>query len=108
MIISSFIVFTVNDHKVLSVDFTGGSQLVFNYKNYVSQGEIIKLLTKEGYDTSVSYKSSPIEGNQLNIVISNQSREKSSDGELAGIAGILNNNFPNAHFRGIQEQLSED
>jgi SecD/SecF fusion protein len=104
MIIASFAVFTFSDHNVLGVDFTGGSQLVFNYKNYVSQGKIVKLLSKEGYNTSVSYKSSPIEGNQLNIVISGQTREKLQTGEeLTTITEILNKNFPDAKYKGVQE-----
>ncbi len=103
MLIASVAVFTFKDSRILGVDFTGGSQLVYNYKNYVSQGEVAKVLSKEGYDTSVSYKSSPVEGNQLNVVISSQKGEKSSEGELVTVAGILNKNFPNADYKGIQE-----
>ena len=103
MIIASLAVLAFNDNKVLGVDFTGGSQLVFNYKNYVSQDKISQLLTKEGYDTSISYKASPVEGNQLNVVISSQTRTKSEAGELVTMSEILNKNFPNADYKGIKE-----
>jgi len=103
LLIASIAVFALTDHKILSVDFTGGSQLVYNYQNYVSQGKVVKLLSEEGYDTSVSYKSSPIEGNQLNVVISSQTREKAPEGELIAIANILNKNYPNAEYKGVKE-----
>jgi len=103
MIIASIAVASVKHNSILGVDFSGGSQLVFNYKQYVPQGDIEKLLKTEGYDAEVSYKSSPIEGNQLDIVISSQTREKSNNGELSVVSQILNTKYSNSLFKGIKE-----
>ena len=104
MILASLAVFAFKQHQIFSVDFTGGSQLVLNYKGYVSQGKIVNFLKKEGYETSVAYKSSPVEGNQLEIVISNQTRPKSANGELATVTGLLNKNYQGSHYTGIKER----
>ena len=103
LIIASIVVFLTKDKRVLGVDFTGGSQLVLDYSKYVPQGKVVKTLNKAGYETNVSYKSSPVEGKQLNIVISNQIKDKSPDGELTNITSILNKSFPEANYKGVQE-----
>ena len=105
MILASFAVFAVKEHDIFGVDFTGGSQLVLNYKAYVSQGDITKYLAKEGYETSVSYKSSPVEGKQLDIVISNQTRPKSDNGELVTVQQLLNKQYPDGQYKGIGETM---
>jgi SecD/SecF fusion protein len=105
MIIASIAVFILKDNEILGVDFTGGSQLVLNYKNYIPQDEIVNLLDEKGYETSVSYKSSPTEGNQLNLVISHQTKQKSPAGELTTVSEILNKHFPNADYKGVQETI---
>ncbi len=103
LIIASAVVFITKDKRVLGVDFTGGSQLVLDYNKYVAQDKVVKALSQAGYETNVSYKSSPVEGKQLNIVISNQTKEKSPDGELINVASILNKSFPDANYKGVQE-----
>ena len=91
--------------SILSVDFTGGSQLVFNYKNYVPQGKVEDALKKAGYQSKLSYKSSPVEGNRLEVVISGQKVSEAGNSKLDEITTILNKDFPNAHFKGMGETI---
>ena len=94
-----------DNNNILSVDFTGGSQLMFDYQNYVQQGKVEKTLNDEGYQTKISYKSSPIEGNRLEIVLSGQKGSKASNSQLEHVSNILNKTFPDAHFKGVQETV---
>lgn len=103
--ISSIVIVITKEKHILGVDFTGGSQIVLNYNSYISQEDVKSTLAKAGYETTVSYKSSPVEGNKVDILISNQTRPKTSSGEMSNVISILNGNFPKAGFSGASEQV---
>jgi SecD/SecF fusion protein len=104
-LIAAFMRISKNDN-ILSVDFTGGSQLVFEYQNYVQQGKIEKTLNGAGYQTKIAYKSSPVEGNRLEVVLSGQKGSVASGkSQLEEVSNILNKSFSNAHFKGVQETV---
>ena len=109
LIIGTLIVAGVRMSKndnILSVDFTGGSQLAFEYQNYVQQGKVEKILNDAGYQTKLSYKSSPVEGNRLEVVLSGQKGSVASGkSQLDTVSNILNKTFPDAHFKGVQETV---
>ena len=105
LMISSIITVIIKEKHIIGVDFTGGSQIVLNYNSYVSQNNVKSVLEKEGYETTVSYKSSPVEGNKIDILISDQTRPKAYSGEMNSVLSILNKNFPQAGFSGASEQV---
>lgn len=105
LMISSIVTVIIKEKHILGVDFTGGSQIVLNYNSYVSQNNVKSTLAKAGYETTVSYKSSPVEGNKMDILISNQTAPRTSSGEISNVVSILNKNFPKAEFSGASEQI---
>ncbi|MCF7791309.1 MAG: protein translocase subunit SecD [Victivallales bacterium] len=108
LIITTFIIagtrIVIGD-RILSVDFTGGSQLVFDYQNFVPQGKVSEALKNAGYQTKTSYKSSPVEGNRLEVVISGQKVSDAGNSKLDEISTLLNKKFPKAHFNGVKETI---
>lgn len=105
LMLSSIVTVILKEKHILGVDFTGGSQIVLNYKNYVSQRSVESTLTKAGYETTVSYKSSPVEGNKMDILINNQTTTRTSSGEMSNVVSILNRDFPKAEFSGASENV---
>jgi SecD/SecF fusion protein len=103
LMIASIAIATLHHKTILGVDFTGGSQIMLNYQKPVSQGKIKNFLGKEGYQTDISFKSSPVEGNKVEILINNQTRPKSSVSEMTVITQLLNKQFPTAVFSGASE-----
>ncbi|HBM14879.1 MAG TPA: protein translocase subunit SecDF [Lentisphaeria bacterium] len=104
LMLASVVIVIVRHNTILSVDFTGGTQVMVNFKNYVSQSNIEEALKKAGFESSVSYKYSPVEGNKMEIVLTgkNQNAVKES-GAMATITQMLNKEFPNAQFTGGTE-----
>ncbi|HJO93087.1 MAG TPA: protein translocase subunit SecD [Victivallales bacterium] len=103
LMIASITIGVIKHKTILGVDFTGGTQIVLNYQKHISQGKVKKFLGKEGYQTDISYKSSPIAGNKIDILIDKQTRPKNSSGEMSTITQLLNKQFPNAKFSGASE-----
>ncbi|MCP4177571.1 MAG: protein translocase subunit SecD [bacterium] len=103
LMIASITIGVIKHKTILGVDFTGGTQIVLSYQKHISQGNVKNFLGKEGYQTRISYKSSPIAGNKINILIDKQTRAKTSGGEMSTITQLLNKQFPNAKFSGASE-----
>jgi preprotein translocase SecF subunit len=104
LILASIVIAIVKHDTILSVDFTGGTQVMVNFNNYVSQNSIESTLKKAGYEAAVSYKYSPVEGNKIEIVLTGkiQNTVKGS-GVMSDITSLLNKDFPNAGFTGGTE-----
>lgn len=104
LMLASVVIAIVRHDTILSVDFTGGTQIVVNFENYVSQSNIKSSLEKAGYDATISYKYSPVEGNKLELLLNNKTQDTvKQSGEMANITSILNKEFPNAKFSGGNE-----
>ena len=92
---------------VLSVDFTGGTQLMVDYEKQVPQDAISAFLSKQGYESKVSYKSSGnVDGKKkLEIVIRNKTAENQESKNMSGkIVDELKAAFPDAKFSGGEEK----
>jgi preprotein translocase SecF subunit len=87
----------------LSIDFTGGTRLTFDYNADAQpdQEKITQLLKKAGYDAKVSYKTNLMQDNEtkkLEIVIRKQKSDSgdSSKNLKAEVQKYLNEAFPDA------------
>ncbi len=105
LIIASCIVAAVkiSHGNILSVDFTGGTQLILNCQKPPAQTLIENTLNTAGYSANVSYKYSPTEGYKAEITLHGKSKITTGSGEMPVIVNILNQHFANAHFTGAQE-----
>ena len=99
LMIASVVIGVVRHSSMLSVDFTGGTQIIINFQNYVSPSNVKSALEKAGYDASISYKYSPVEGNKLELLLNNKNQDTvKQSGEMAKITNLLNKAFPNAQY----------
>ncbi len=105
LIVTSSVVVGIRHKHIWGVDFTGGSQIIMNYKTYVSQNNVKSALISAGYEADVSYKSSPVEGNKLEVLISDQTRSKTGSGDLNNVLLLFNSKFPDVGFTGASETI---
>ena len=107
LITVSIITAGVQGRDALSIDFTGGTRLTFDYNDSNAtrplQEDITKLLNEKGFDAKVSYKTNLIgdtQAKKLEIVLRRKTEAK--DQETAGlkseVATILNTQFPTAEI----------
>ncbi len=103
-LVVSILFFGVAAYKgksILSVDFSGGTQLVLTFAKHVSQDDLEKFSKSSGFDSKFTYKRSVSEGNKLEVVIQSGKGEKQeTSGTTMGQNFItaLNKNFPDANF----------
>ncbi|MFA7232313.1 MAG: protein translocase subunit SecD, partial [Victivallaceae bacterium] len=112
LIIASLVFIGIQRQNILSVDFTGGTQITFDYdySERVPQLDITKALADAGYvDTKVSYKTNVAaasDNHKLEILIRGDAKleeGKQAVSPKADIAKLLNQKFPKANLRGGQE-----
>lgn len=85
----------------LSVDFTGGTAVTYNYTVKPGVGEIRKALTQAGYkDVRITYKRSVEASTRLLEVVVNGIEAKKDPDVKGSVAKVLNHAFPQAKFRG--------
>jgi SecD/SecF fusion protein len=96
--------------QMFGIDFSGGTQLTFNYKTRTPIQEIRDLLEKDGYDGKVTYKTSlgaQADNQKLEILIRNVKVESGDDEHIRSpktrIFDLLDKNFPQAKFSGGSE-----
>ena len=95
------------------IDFTGGTQMTFNYDQEVKNTEIEKTLKTANYAAKVSYKTSLIatesgDNNKLEIIIRDKSIEDTSTKNKVQsprdvVEKLLNETYPEGNFAGGQE-----
>ncbi|MBO4648836.1 MAG: protein translocase subunit SecF, partial [Lentisphaeria bacterium] len=108
LIIATFVCIGVRGKDCLGIDFTGGTQLTFSFKEAVPSEQISKALTAEKLENKVTYKTGSALNAQkeLEIVIREKTGRTSAQTADAGseimekVTKILNQAFPKAEFKG--------
>ena len=108
LIIASITVVAVRGKDCLGIDFTGGTQLTYDFQKAIPAEQISSLLDSKGFENKVTYKTgSAVEAKkQLEIVIREKSgRNKEQTAEsgariMETISKELNAKFPDARFKG--------
>ena len=95
--------FAVLGRGMLGIDFTGGTQVSFNYVEQIPQEQIEKALAAAGYEGTVTYKYNAIDGAQeMEILVRGDQtgRIDSSASPKDLLLKLLNEKFPQAQFSG--------
>lgn len=110
LIIISIVAAGIQGRDSLSIDFTGGTRLTFDYNalNQPNQADVTKLLDDKGFDAKVSYKTNLIgdqEQKKLEIVLrrQNETKDKVSAGFKSEVADILKAQFPQSEIKNGSE-----
>lgn len=105
-------VFAIRGRDVLGVDFTGGTQVTFNYADQIPQEKLQAVLAKAGYNATVSYKfnaAAASENAKLEIRVRGDLTQAAgaNDGRAVSpketLAKLLNDAFPTAKLSGGEE-----
>lgn len=95
---------------MLGIDFTGGTQITFNYKERVPIQEIRDVLKDNGYNAKVTYKTNlgaKADNKNLEVLIRKNIVIEGSEGKVSSpkekIRALLIAKFPKAEFTGGQE-----
>ncbi|MGE4564906.1 MAG: protein translocase subunit SecD [Victivallaceae bacterium] len=93
--------FLYKGSSVLGVDFTGGTQVTFDFKKAVSPAELERSLAAAGYQATVNYKYSAggNEDGKVEILIRNDLTQKNSNPK-DDLEAYLNGKFPDAKLSG--------
>ncbi len=108
MIIATFVVIGVRGKDCLGIDFTGGTQITYDFVQAIPAEQISAFLDTKGFENKVTYKTgSAVDAKkQLEIVIREKSgRNKEQTAEagtnlMENISRELNSQFPDARFKG--------
>lgn len=103
LIVASFVLFAVLGRGMLGIDFTGGTQVSFNYVEQIPQEQIEKALAAAGYEGTVTYKYNAIDGAQeMEILVRGDQtgRIDSAASPKDLLLKLLNEKFPQAQFSG--------
>ncbi|MBQ9775779.1 MAG: protein translocase subunit SecD [Lentisphaeria bacterium] len=107
MLIASFALFFVKGKNMLGVDFTGGTQVTFNYSEQIPKEKLEAVLRKAGYDATVNYKynaAAASEKAKVQILVRGDLTKASVDSSPKdALAKLLNNAFPAAKLSGGEE-----
>ncbi|MDD4818047.1 MAG: protein translocase subunit SecD [Victivallaceae bacterium] len=108
LIIGSIITMTVRGKELLSIDFTGGTQIAFGYAERIAPAALEKSLKTMGYDgVKVTYKNNPMDETErkLEILIRDDVKSGAADGVTSGeiILARLNAEYPAAKLTGGDE-----
>ncbi len=104
LVVLSLVLFGAKNKAILGVDFTGGTQVMFDYQKAVPATEMEKALLKIHYDATVTYKTSASaqDSRKVEILIRDDMTKKSSNPKEV-LQKYLNERFPEAKFTGGQE-----
>ncbi len=108
MIIATFVCMGVRGKDCLGIDFTGGTQLTFSFKEAIPSEKISKALSAVGFENKVTYKTgSALDAQkELEIVIREKKGRTKAQTADAGaqimdaVTKALNQAFPKAEFKG--------
>ena len=89
-IVLSFAIFGVKGKNMLSVDFTGGTLVNFNYTQRVNPQNIEKALKANSIDAQIAYKTNASNDQKLEILIQSGDNEVS----MENIENLLNKTYP--------------
>ncbi len=98
LIVLSVVVFFVRGKSMLGVDFTGGTQVTFNYAEQIPQQKIEAALKAAGYDATVTYKynaAAATDNSKIEILVrGNLTGSTSNSSPMDVLASQLNAQFP--------------
>jgi len=99
LIIGSFVLFAVKGRNMLSVDFTGGTLLSYNFKDRVAVADLEKTLQENSLPAKVTYKSSASQSDNRKVeILLREGFEKKFSAGSSGISEhiqtILNQKYP--------------
>ena len=108
MIIATFVCLGIRGKDCLGIDFTGGTQLTFSFKEAVPAEQISKALSAAGFENKVTYKTgSALDAQkELEIVIREKKGRTKAQTADAGsqimdaVSKTLNQSFPKAEIKG--------
>ena len=106
LIIGSLVLMGVKNTDMFGVDLSGGSVVVYNYKEAVPQQKIVDALNANGFvNARIAYKSSAAsaDGNKLEIMVRESGIDKQNRTPGARIQDILNKVYPKLALSGAQE-----
>ncbi len=110
MMVFALAIMGIRGGDMLGVDFTGGTQISFEYDKYVPKEDVAKVLENAGYHPKVTYKTSALaqKSKTLEILIREKDMGKGGEGATAQspkgrIEDILKQKYPEANFKGGAE-----
>ena len=105
LIVGSLVLMGVKRGDMFGVDLSGGSVIVYNYKEAVPQQQIADTLNANGFvNARIAYKSSAgVDGNKLEIMVRESSIDKENRTPGVRIQNILNKKYPKLALAGAQE-----
>ena len=107
LILLSIVVFFVRGKSMLGVDFTGGTQVTFNYAEQIPQEKLEAALKKAGYDATVTYKynaAAATDNSKVEILVRGDlTKANANESPMDHLASLLNKEFPTAKLSNGQE-----
>lgn len=110
LIVASLIVAGVKGEKMFGIDFSGGTQITFDYSKRVNEDALKQILQDAGYtDAKVTYKTSALsqkDNKKLEVLIRNKvklSDDKGGISPKANISELLNKAYPELKLAGGNE-----
>ncbi len=101
VMVLSCALFAYKGSSMLGVDFTGGTQVTFDFKKAVSPADIERVLANAGYEGTANYKytAGGNDSGKLEILIREDLTQKHTNPK-EDIHKFLNDKFPEAQFSG--------
>lgn len=107
LIVASLVLTAIRGKECLSIDFTGGTRVTYDYEKHVSEKNINEVLTNAGYkNAKISYKTNMLENTKkLEIILRDRdiSKESNSISPKQSIASVFNKNLPELKIHGGDE-----
>jgi len=106
LIVVSLFLMAYKNKDMLGVDLSGGSVIVYNYKDMIPQQQLADTLNANGFvNARIAYKSSAasVDGNKLEIMVRESGIDKQNRTPGMRIQEILNKKYPKLALSGAQE-----
>ena len=106
LIVGSLVLFGIRGKSMLGIDFTGGTEVSFDYAKQIPQDKIEKVLTAAGYEATVTYKYNAMSQNddrKLDILVRGDLTRGTDDSAASPkdvLRTLLNKEFPQAQLSG--------
>ncbi len=98
LIALSIVIFFARGKSMLGIDFTGGTQVTFNYAEQIPQEKLEAALKKAGYDATVTYKynaAAATDNSKVEILVRGDlTRANANESPMDHLAALLNKQFP--------------
>ena len=110
LILLSIVVFFVRGKSMLGIDFTGGTQVTFNYAEQIPQEKLEAALKKAGYDATVTYKynaAAATDNSKVEILVRGDlTKANANESPMDHLASLLNKEFPTAKLsNGLESSI---